>query len=397
MPGSLLLKNVRPMGQPTTDVLIQDGLITRVEVGLEAPDPSIEIINGQNNLLLPGLVDGHAHIDKTLWGLPWHKNQAPPGLTGLVENERRVLAQLGISPEVQSTRIARQCISQGTTHIRTHVDLDTERGLPNFEGVMATREALKDYLDIQIVAFPQSGLLIRPGTLELVEAAVKNGAEVVGGLDPSAMDRDPVRHLDAIFALADRYGVELDIHLHEPGDLGAFSVELIAERTRVLGLKGRVAISHVFCLGDVNDAYFRKLVDLLLENDIAIMTLTSGTRPFPPILRLHEAGVRLFTGNDGIRDTWSPYGTGDMLERAWILSYRSGFRRDEQVEVALHMATFGGAQVVGAKNYGVEVGCQADLVVVAGETLTEAVMSRPPRILALKRGRIIARNGECVV
>jgi cytosine/creatinine deaminase len=206
-----------------------------------------------------------------------------------------------------------------------------------------------------------------------------------------------VRHLDIIFGLADRYGVEVDIHLHEPGDLGAFAVELIAERTRVLGLKGKVAISHVFCLGDVNDVYFGKLLDLLLENDISIMTLTSGTRPFPPILKLHAAGVRLFTGNDGIRDTWSPYGTGDMLERAWILSYRSGFRKDEQVEVALHMTTYGGASVVGTPGYGVEVGCQADLVLVPGETLTEAVMARAPRTLVLKRGRIVARDGECLV
>lgn len=397
MSRSLLLRNVRPMGGAAVDMLIEDGMFTQIGASLDVPTPDTETLDGQHGLLLPGLVDGHAHIDKTLWGLPWHPHQAEPGLQGLVDNERRLLTRLGISSEVQSAKIVRQGISRGTTHIRTHVDIDTERGMPNFEGVQAMRETLTDYIDIQLVAFPQSGLLVRPGTLELLEEAVKNGAEVVGGLDPSAMDRDPVRHLDAIFAIADRYGVEVDIHLHEPGDLGAFAVELIAERTRVLGLRGKVAISHVFCLGDVNEVYFGKLVDLLLENDIAIMTLTSGTRPFPPILKLHAAGVRLFSGNDGVRDSWSPYGNGDMLDRAWILSFRSGFRRDEQVEIALNMATYGGAAVVGAQHYGLEVGCQADGVVVPAETPTEAVMNRSPRSLVLKKGRVVAREGVCLV
>jgi cytosine/adenosine deaminase-related metal-dependent hydrolase len=102
---------------------------------------------------------------------------------------------------------------------------------------------------MQLVAFPQSGMLVRPGTVELLEEALKMGADCIGGPDPSVVDRDPVRHLDAIFGLADRYGVEVDIHLHEPGALGAFAVELIVERTRALSLQGRVTISHVFCLG----------------------------------------------------------------------------------------------------------------------------------------------------
>lgn len=113
-------------------------------------------------------------------------------------------------------------------HIRSHVDVDTEIGLANIEGVLETREALHDLVDVQVVAFPQSGMLPRAGTLDLMAAAMRAGADIVGGIDPVTIERDPLRHLDAIFALADRYAKSIDIHLHE---LGAFYLELVIERT----------------------------------------------------------------------------------------------------------------------------------------------------------------------
>jgi cytosine/adenosine deaminase-related metal-dependent hydrolase len=131
------------------------------------------------------------------------------------------------------------------------------------------------------------------------------------------MDRDPKGQLDGLFAIAERHGCELDIHLHDRGELGAVTLEMIAERTRVLGLKGRVAISHAFCLGSVEPARLEQLIALLLDQDIAVMTHgPSGTTPFPPVKLLAERGVRLFSGSDGVRDTWSPLNNGDMLERA---------------------------------------------------------------------------------
>jgi cytosine/adenosine deaminase-related metal-dependent hydrolase len=140
-------------------------------------------------------------------------------------------------------------VSHGSTFIRSHVDVDTDCGVSGIEGVMATREALADLVAIDLVAFPQSGLLVRPGTVELMEQALCLGAEAVGGLDPCAIDRDPKGHLDTVFALAEHFGRNVDIHLHEPGEMGLFSMELIIERTRALGMAGRVIISHAFCLG----------------------------------------------------------------------------------------------------------------------------------------------------
>jgi cytosine/adenosine deaminase-related metal-dependent hydrolase len=397
MSNSLLLKKVRPWGREPVDVLVVNGFIQHIQANIEPPTPDTVVKEVDQQLLLPGFVDGHLHLDKTLWGLAWHNHQAGPRLLDRIENERRLRQALKLSPQLQAERLIRQAVSRGTTHMRTHVDIDTESGLANFEGVLAAREKFKAFINIQLVAFPQSGLLIRPGTLELVEEALRNGAEVVGGLDPASIDRDPVGHLEAIFGLANRYGVAVDIHLHEPGELGAFQLELIAERTRVLGLQGQVAVSHAFCLGMVDNKRRQQLAELLGENEVAIMTHGPGNREFPPILSLTEAGVHLFTGSDNIRDTWSPFGNADMLERAWILGYRSNFKTDEEFETALRMATMNGAQVMKVERYGLAEGCRADFVVLDGETLTEAMMNRLPRTLVVKRGRVVTENGRCLV
>jgi cytosine/adenosine deaminase-related metal-dependent hydrolase len=398
MADPILLRNVRPWGKAPTTLLLEDGLITQIAANL-APPPTATIYEGQQQLLLPGLVNAHAHIDKNLFGRPWHANQTPEPrrIRDYVDNERRLRRELELSTHTQSALEVRQAIAAGVTHIRTHVDIDTDAGLAHFEGVMQTRAELNAALTMQVVAFPQSGMLIRPGTVALLEAAVKLGADCIGGLDPSTVDRDPAKHLDTIFAIADRHGVELDIHLHEPGTLGAFAVELIAERTRALGLQGRVTISHVFCLGMIDDAYLNRLIELLVENRITIMSLGSGNGPFPPLKRLHEADIPLCTGTDGVRDTWGPYNSVDLLDRVKFLGYRCGFRKDEEVEFLLEIATTGGAKVMGDNDYGLAVGCRADLVVVPGDTPTQAVVDLPPRTFVFKAGRLVAENGVCLV
>jgi cytosine/adenosine deaminase-related metal-dependent hydrolase len=395
MPTELVIRNVRPLERAAVDMRIADGVISEIGAGLVAA-PEATVIDGGGQLLVPGFVDAHTHLDKTLYGRPWHRHQAGPSLMDKIENERRLRRELRLDPAEQSANQVQLALSKGTTHIRTHIDIDTESGLNNLHGVMATRERYRDTLTMQLVAFPQSGLLPRPGTLELLDEALRLGAEVVGGLDPSSIDRDPAGHLDAVFGLAQRHGVEVDVHLHEPGLLGAFSVELIAERTRALGMQGKVTISHAFCLGMVDDAYLSRLIELLLENRIAIMTHAPGASPFPPIKRLREAGVVICSGSDGIRDTWGPYGNADMLERAMLLGYRSNFRRDDDVELVFEIVTQGGATVLKAGDYGLTVGSRADCVLLAGETLVEAVVARPPRALVLAGGRVVARDGVFV-
>jgi len=395
----LLLQNVRPLGKDPVDVLIEDGVISRLEPAITLPepsaDPNLEIFDGDGRLLLPGLVNAHAHLDKNLLGLRWHENQVPGSrIRDFVDFEREFRKTNDLSAETQSARQVEASVALGITHIRSHVDVDTEAGLKHFEGMLATQEKYRDVVTVQLVAFPQSGMLIRPGTLPLLEEAAQMGAACLGGLDPSTVDRNPVEHLDALFALAERCGTELDIHLHEPGELGAFAVELVAERTRATGMQGKVTLSHCFCLGMVDEAYLGRLTDLLLENRIAVMSLGSGGSPFPPLKKLYEAGVLLCTGTDGVRDTWGPYNGVDVLERVKLLGYLSGLRKDKDIEMLLDVATYGGAKVMKDEGYGLEVGRRADLVVLPGDTPAHAVVESPARSLVLKNGRVVARGGK---
>jgi cytosine/creatinine deaminase len=388
----ILIRNVRAQTSGPVDLLVRDGRFVEIAGQIDRAE-NAEVIDGGGRLLFPGFIDAHAHMDKSLLGLGWNRNEVGPNLQDKIDNERRMRVERNIDFHQQTTRVAQRYISYGTTHIRSFVDIDTDIGIAAFEGLFRTREDLKDKLTIQIVAFPQSGMLARPGTVDLMEDALASGAELVGGLDPSTIDRDPAAHLDEIFRMAEKYDVDMDIHLHEPGELGAFSIELIAERTRALGWQGRVTISHAFCLGGIDEAHLQRLIDLLLENDIAIMSHgPSGTGTIPPVERLYDAGVRMCTGNDGIRDAWGPLNMPDMLLRSFLLAYRNNFRRDEQIEKVLDIATYRNAQVMGVDDYGLEVGESADLVLVDGETHVEAVIERPPRWLVMNRGKILVDN-----
>lgn len=394
MTASLLLKNVRPYGGDAVDILIEDGRILRMAPALSAPD-GVAVEDGHGEIAIPGLVEAHTHLDKSLWGLPWYKNEVGPKLIDKIDNERENKKRLNIDPARQSARQSIQSSLMGSTHIRSHVDVDTEHGLWGVEGVMETRESYRDIVDIELVAFPQSGLLRRPGTLELMDAAMAAGCEVVGGLDPCAIDRDPKGHLDAVFDLCQRHGKPLDIHLHEPGEMGLFSFDLIVERTRALGMAGKVTVSHAFCLGAE-----ASLVDPLLSElaalDIAIMTTAPASRPAPPVKKLLASGVRVCSGSDGIRDTWGPYGNADMLERAVFVGLRNNFRRDDELRMALDVCTTEGAKVMEIADYGLAESKAADLVLLPGETLAEAIVTRSPRRRVIKRGRVVARDGVSI-
>ncbi|MEO1493110.1 MAG: amidohydrolase family protein [Pseudomonadota bacterium] len=268
-------------------MLIEGGRIAKLDRGIVAPDADIE--DGAGAIVLPGLVDAHTHLDKTLLGMGWRPHQAGPSLLDRIENERRLKVEWNIDPHRQSSRQAALAVANGTTAIRSHVDVDTEIGLAGIEGVLATREDYRGIVDIELVAFPQSGVMCRPGTMDLLEAALALGADVVGGIDPCMIDRDPKGQLDAIFKLAEVFGKPVDIHLHEPDELGAFSMELILERTRAHGMQGRVTISHAFCLGMTDRQLAHGLVEQLAEERIAIATVATAARPVPAAAELRAA------------------------------------------------------------------------------------------------------------
>jgi cytosine/adenosine deaminase-related metal-dependent hydrolase len=392
----VVIKDILVWRRGVSTVLLSDGKISAFDPDPKTIPDNAVVMDGKGQVLLPGLVEAHTHMDKTLLGMGWHPNSAGPLLIDKIDNERRIRREIGIDPKKQSEKQLRLSITKGSTHFRTHVDVDTECGLAGIEGLLATREGYRDMMDMQIVAFPQSGLIIRPGTYELLDAALHMGADVVGGLDPCAIDRAPKEHLDQVFGLAERHGKPIDIHLHEPAELGAFSMELIIERTRTLGMQGHVTISHAFCLGMTDRSYARHLMSQLAQENIAIMTHGAPSRPVPPIAECYEFGIVVCSGSDGIRDSWGPYGNGDMLERAMILGLRNNFRRDDEVEMGLDVCTFGGAKVMKSINYGLDVGCDADIVMMPAEAIAHAVVERPAKRTVFKKGRIVAKDGMFV-
>ena len=363
------------------------------DAGGPAVGANVPVFDLAGALLLPGLCDGHLHLDKTLLGLPWMPHAAEPNRMSRIEADKKILPHLPLSTEERAVNLIRLCASHGSAHLRTHVDIDLESGLAKLEGVLAARARCADIADVQIVAFPQSGVVRRPGTLALLDRAIGAGADLVGGIDPLEIDRDPKGQLDGIFAIAGRRGVGIDIHLHEPGDMGLFNVQEICARTRAAGLEGKVTISHGFCLGDVAERKARAAADAMGEAGVALVTHGAAGWALPPIAMLRQAGVTVFAGNDDIRDTWSPYGTGDVLARAALIGWRADFRRDDEVMIAWDLVTGAAAKAMGIAEYGLKVGAPANFFTVAASCVPEAVAGHPPRRLVFHKGRIVAQDG----
>ncbi|MDO3646646.1 amidohydrolase [Nocardia mangyaensis] len=373
------------------DIHLVGGRIAAIGPGL-AP-AGAEVVDLGGALILPGLVDTHCHLDKTLWSGPWVPNTGGRTLAGRIANGEARRAELGIPNVDYAGNLLAAMIAGGTTHVRSHVDIDPEIGLEGVEVVRAAAQRHRDRVDVELVAFPQGGLIARPGTAELLEAALAEGVEVIGGLDPAGYDNDAVGQLDVIFGLADRYGAKIDIHLHDGGALGAWQLDLIIERTRALGLGGRVAISHAYAMGQQLVEGQRRLAEDLAEAGVAMVTCAVGEAPVVPVRVMRAAGATLALGNDGIRDLWTPYGDGDMLRRIGTVAYRDRLVADAEIELALHAGTYGGAQVLGLADYGLAVGAPADLVVLDAPTPAAAVVAVPTRRLVVKRGRIVAARG----
>jgi cytosine deaminase len=273
-------------------------------------------------LVLPGLIDGHVHLDTTLFGDEWRPHK--PCVAGFDVGER-----LAIQKEMN----------------------------------------------------------------ELLDEAMKNGAEIVGGLDPAGFEGDIDKHLDIVFGMAERHGTGIDLHLHDGGELGLYELEEIARRTKAQGLQGRVNVSHAYALGEEPWARVASTAARLAEAGVSIMTNAPGDHPFPPVLQLRETGVTVFAGNDDIRDSWWPYGDADMLERAMLVGYRSGFLTDEELGVAFDMVTGSAAQALGLEDYGLRPGAKADFVVLDAAHVPEAVVARPRRAAVYKSGRLVASEG----
>lgn len=393
-----------PIGTLFTNARLQDGGLHDIAVSnrrIEAIAPAgsavetTDIVDIGGALLVPGFVEGHIHLDTSFYGDKWIPHR--PCTDGFDVHERVAFQaenMAGAAPMAERARNQLDlCIVNGSLQMRSHVMVDGSVGLTSLETILEVREAYRDLIDIQLVAFPQSGILKSPGTPELMDEAVAMGADLVGGLDPLSFDRDIKGHLDVIFGIAEKRGVDIDIHLHDAGSLGAMTIEDICARTVALGMHGHVAVSHAYGLGDLAPDAARRIAALIAESGVSIMTNAPGNHNFPPVALLRNAGVNVFSGSDNIRDSWWPFGDGDMLHRAEIIAYRSGFYTDPELVSAFDVVTAAGARALRLEGYGIVVGAKADFVALSAEHVPEAVVAFPKPRRVFKAGRLVAENG----
>ena len=336
--------------------------------------------------VLPALVDGHIHLDKSFVGDRWHPHQPVASLRERLAQEKDALATAAPMAD-RAEALIRQIVGWGTSAVRCHIDMDATTGLRNLHAVQAAHARCADLLDIQYVAFPQAGVMSCAGTAQVLQQALESGVQVIGGIDPDLLDGDAQGQLDLVFGLADRYGARIDIHLHEPGEQGLLQLQRICERTVAGGLQGRVAVSHAYALGEVSLVRALQVGERLARADVAIMTNAPGDHPFPPVAALHALGVRLYAGNDNIRDSWWPYGNGDLLQRAMLIGYRSGFNTDAELQLALDMVTTHAAAVLGLQDHGLGEGKPATFFAVRADNAAAAVAGTPAARLSMRQGR----------
>ncbi|SEL06120.1 amidohydrolase family protein [Xaviernesmea oryzae] len=377
------------------DIRVRDGRIAAIEPAGKLP-PNGNGLDVGGALVVPGFVEGHIHLDTSFFGDRWIAHR--PCTNGFDVQERVTFQAENMAAAAPMAERARNqldlCITKGSTSMRSHVMVDGSVGLKSLETILDVRDAYRDLIDIQLVAFPQSGILKSPGTPELLDQAIALGADLVGGLDPASFDRDVTGHLNVVFDVAQKHGVDVDIHLHDAGTLGAFTIEEICARTVALGMQGHVAVSHAYSLGDLATDALGKIADLIAASGVAIMTNAPGASHFPPVARLRAAGVTVFSGSDNIRDSWWPYGDGDMLRRAEIIGYRSAFFTDEELSAAFDVVTAAGARALRLEGYGLEVGARADFVALAAEHVPQAVVAVPQDRRVFKGGRMVADKGR---
>lgn len=340
-------------------------------------------------LVLPGLTDGHVHLDKTLLGMPWRPHQAAPSIRARIaaEKEYRRTTRIPLAEQGAEALLA-AAQRHGTTSLRTHVDIDDVTKLDNLAQLLALRERWAGRMEIQIVAFPQSGVLSCPPAAGYLDEALRMGADLVGGLDPVGIDGDRDGQLAIIFALAEKHGRGIDIHLHDGGPEGLDEIDDIIARTRAGGLGGKVTISHAFALADAEERRFDATAEALREAGVAILSSIPGGDRCPPIPRLRARGVEVFFGSDNIRDCWNPATVIGMVDRAMLAAYRFGLRQDADIAALFDHVTAISARVAGLGPGEIVQGARADLVAFGAAHLPQVIVERQLPSLVIAGGKV---------
>ncbi|WP_096439246.1 amidohydrolase [Alteribacter populi] len=371
-------------------LLIRDGKVAKIIPSSKPITDNSPQKDAEGLLALPSFIEKHCHLDKTLLGDRWRSVTPVKSIFERLEIEKEVLPSLETTTKERAEKLLNIYLKSGVTHVRTHVDVYPEVGLKNLEEVQEALQTFEGKLSYEIVAFPQHGML-RTKSKDLVREALRQGANLVGGVDPANVDGDIEASLQEMVELAVEENAGIDLHLHDANHLGIFTMKRLAKLTEEAGLQGKVSISHAFGLGDIPLSQAEGMAELLADAGITIITSVPINRKFPPVGLLHEGGVSVAVGCDNIFDVWSPFGNGDILERAGRLAEISGRVDERSLSQTLSFITDGKTPLNHeGEQIWPKIGDDASIVLVEASCSAEAIARRSKRIITMFKGEIVS-------
>ncbi|MEH7906414.1 amidohydrolase family protein [Rhizobium laguerreae] len=400
----LIVRNANlPDGRTGIDIGVQGGKIIAVERNL--PAQAGEEIDATDRLASPPFVDPHFHMDATLsLGLP-RMNVSGTLLEGIaLWGELRPI----VTKEELVDRALRYCdlaVTQGLLFIRSHVDTSDPR-LVTVEAMIEVREKVAPYIDLQLVAFPQDGYYRSPGAIDALNRALDMGVDIVGGIPHFERTMgEGTASVEALCRIAADRGLPVDIHCDETDDPLSRHIETLAAETIRFGLQGRVAGSHLTSMHSMDNYYVSKLVPLMAEAEINVIPnpliniMLQGRHDTYPkrrgmtrVRELMDAGLNVSFGHDCVMDPWYSMGSGDMLEVGHMAIHVAQMAGIDDKKRIFDALTINSAKTMGLEGYGLEKGCNADLVVLQASDTLEALRLKPNRLAVIRRGKVIARS-----
>ncbi len=403
----MLIRNATlPDGRTGIDLLARDGRIAAVGPALPAPD-GVEVIDARGWLLSPPFVDAHFHLDATLsHGLP-RVNASGTLLEGIAlwgELKPLLTAQALID---RALRYCDWAVARGLLAIRSHVDVCDDRLLA-VDALLEVRRRVAPYLDLQLVAFPQDGLLRSPGALGNLKRALDRGVDVVGGIPHFERTTEQgSQSVQLLCELAAERGLPVDMHCDESDDPMSRHIETLAMHCQRLGLHGRVTGSHLTSMHSMDNYYASKLIPLIAESGVQVVanpliniTLQGRHDGYPRrrgmtrVPELMAAGVNVAFGHDCVMDPWYSGGSADMLEVAQMGLHVAQMTSTAQQRDCFDAVTVNAARLMGLRGYGLEVGCDASFVLLQARSPAEAIRLRASRLAVVRRGRLLASAPE---
>ena len=390
--------------QGMVDIVIEKDHIASVKP--KAADKGHREIDAAGSLVLPGLFNLHFHADKCLLGEIMRPNLSGtlPEAIEITNDFKRKYDPAEVAE--RTLRVLETGVKNGTTFFRLFADVGTIGGLRASRGLLLAREKFRRYCDIQVVAFPQEGIVRDPGAAELLDEAMKEGCDIVGGLPwYEYTDAEAREHIDICFDIAKRYDRDIHMLVDDTDDENSRSLEYLALKTMRENFHGRVAASHCGAMAAYNDVYAAKIVDMVATAGVTIsvnahinlvcsarLDREPRRRGIARVKELLTRGANVVTSQDDVNDPYYPFGKPDPLECVSMIAHVAQLTLPHELEQAMSMVTENAAKAARIDDYGIAAGKRADLVVVGAPSVHEAIRLQPLRRHVIKGGREVARS-----